>query len=115
MRTMWLVAAAAGVVATLVAGSASARPNYKDALAKAYSLKPESNVAKASCGACHNGPDKKIRNVYGQEIGKALGKPGGTDAEVTTAIKKVDPLKTADKKTTYGALIKADKLPAGGK
>ncbi len=92
---------------------ASARPGYLGAFNAVYEVKPDSTLGKAKCQVCHNGPDKKVRNAYGQALGKALGKENASTDEVTTAIKKVANEKSTDKKTTFGALIKADKLPGG--
>ena len=95
----------------MLPGVASARPPYAGAFTKAYDVKPDSNLAKAKCDLCHMGPDKKVRNIYGKDLEKALGKTGASPEEVTVALKKIEEMKAADKKTKYIELIKADKLP----
>lgn len=95
----------------LLPGMASARPPYGGAFTKAYEVKPESNLAKAKCDLCHSPTDKKVRNLYGKDLEKALGKTGASPEEVTVALKKIEEMKAADKKTKYIELIKADKLP----
>lgn len=100
-----------GTLALLLPGVAGARPVYKNAFAKLYSVKPDSNLGKAGCNVCHMGADKKVRNAYGKDLEKALGKTMATEDEATAAIKKIEEMKSADKKTKYVELIKADKLP----
>lgn len=95
----------------LLPGIASARPPYAAAFSKNYSVKPESNLAKAKCGLCHVAGDFKVRNPYGKDLEKALGKTNVSPDELTVALKKIEELKAADKKTKYVELIKADKLP----
>ena len=102
---------ALSVCSVLLPTLASARPGYLAAFTKVYSVKEDSTLGKAKCQICHQGADKKVRNAYGQALGKALGKENGSNDEITAAIKKVDKEKTG--KTTFGALIKEDKLPAG--
>lgn len=89
---------------------ANARPPYQQAFVTKYEVKPDSNLGKAKCGLCH-GEDKSVRNHYGQSLEKALGKAKATAEEATEAIKKIENLPSADKKTKYIELIKADKLP----
>jgi hypothetical protein len=85
---------------------ALARPNYKMVFTKAYEIKPESNLGKASCNACHAGTDKKVRNAYGMQLEKALGKEGATDDEFTAALKAVE---AKEVKFTILDVIKGDK------
>jgi hypothetical protein len=106
---------ALSVCSVLLPTLASARPGYLAAFTTVYEVKPDSNLGKAKCGVCHVGADKKVRNTYGQALGKALGKEMASNDEITAAIKKVDKEKSADKKTTFGTLIKEDKLPGAEK
>jgi hypothetical protein len=113
MRKFIIGAAVLGVAALLAPGVAQARPGYKTTFAQVYNVKPGSNLDKASCGVCHNGPDKTIRNQYGMDLAKALGKANASPQETTAALKKIENMPSADKKTKYVELIKEDKLPAG--
>lgn len=99
----------------LGAGSASARPAYRMAFMKAYEIKPTSTLGKAGCNICHMGADKKTRNAYGVELEKALGKVNASQDEAAAALKKIEDKTSADKKTKYIELIKADKLPGEAK
>ena len=76
-----------------------------------YSPKPDGNLAKAKCQICHMGQDKKVRNPYGADLAKALGKENANPDETAAALKKVEGDKPAGGKKTYGELIKADMLP----
>ncbi len=107
-----LALAAAALVALLPIG-ANARPPYKAAFAANYAVKPGGNLDRASCNICHMGTNKQIRNVYGIEVAKALGKANASPAEVTAALKKIENMLGPDKKTKFVDLIKADKLPGG--
>jgi len=102
----------AGVCLGVIPGVAGARPNYKPVFIKTYDLKPESALAKASCGACHMGADKKVRNTYGKELEKVMGKPALSDAEFAAALKKVE---EKEVKVKIIDLIKADKSPGDAK
>jgi hypothetical protein len=112
MRKVMVAAALFGAFAVMAPGVALARPGYKTAFLKNYEVKPGANLEKASCGVCHAGPDKKLRNFYGFEVLKVLGKAEATDAELVAAVKKVENNLSADKKTKFIELIKADKVPA---
>lgn len=101
-----------GAVAALLPTAASARPPYAMAFLKNYDIKADSTLGKAGCATCHMGADKKVRNPYGADMAKALGKEKATPEEATAAIKKIEGMKSPDKKTTYLERIKADKLPA---
>ena len=97
----------------LLPAIAVARPQYKDAFIAVYKVKPDSTLGKAQCGICHAGPDKKVRNAYGMELAKALGASNVQGQAIAAALAKIEKLPSADKKTAYVVLIKADKLPAG--
>jgi len=100
-----------GVCAVLIPGVASARPAYRMAFLKNYDIKADSAIAKAQCGLCHVGQDKKNRNAYGKDLAKALGKEMASPEEAVAAFKKVEGMKSPDKAHTYLELIKMDKLP----
>jgi cytochrome c2 len=100
----------AGVCIAVLPQMATARPDYNGSFLKKYEIKPESNIGKAKCGVCH-GAQKTERNVYGQALEKALGKPKASGDEATEALKKIENMPSADKKTKFLELIKADKLP----
>jgi hypothetical protein len=111
MRNLVIGVLAAGACVAMLPKMASARPPYQAAFYTAYNVKPESKLAMAKCQLCHMGDDKTVRNVYGMALGKALGKPKATPEEVTAAAKKIENELSADKKTKFIDLIKADKLP----
>lgn len=102
-----------GVCSILLPSIAIARPQYNQAFIALYSVKADSNLGKAKCQICHVGQDKKVRNAYGMALAQAIGKQNATQQEATDALKKVEKMLSADKKTPYVVLIKADKLPAG--
>jgi len=102
---------ALGALATMLPGIAQARPPYQAAFKKQYELKAGGALDKAGCNVCHQGSDKKTRNVYGKDLEKALGKTGASQDEAAAAVKKIETNLSADKKTKYVDLIKADKLP----
>jgi hypothetical protein len=97
--------------AALLPGVASARPQYSMSFIKAYDIKADTPLGKAGCNICHTGADKKMRNAYGKDMEKALGKTNATQEEATAAIKKIEGTVSGDKKTKYGDLIKAGKMP----
>ena len=92
---------------------ASARPAYRIALLKEYSVRADSPIARAECGVCHASADRKVRNLYGKEIEKALGKTNAAPAEAAAAIRKAAEKSGADGKTTFGAKLRSGELPAG--
>lgn len=105
---------ALGTTLALLPIAASARPTYPPVFKEVYKPKAGGTLDKAGCGICHIADKPKTeRNPYGAEIAKALKAPNATPADLTVALKKVEKMKTADKKTTYGDLIKMDKLPGG--
>lgn len=106
---------ALGACAMLFPSAAGARPAYLAAFQKTYKVKPGGNLEKAGCNICHMGQDKKVRNPYGKDVEKALGKSNATPDEAGAAIKKIEKMVGGDKKTKYVDLIKADKLPGDAK
>jgi mono/diheme cytochrome c family protein len=107
------------------ASPALAVKEFKDAF-KAKYIKPDSTAAnevalaealgRASCAVCHVGENKKMRNDYGQQVGKLVGKRDKKDmAKIQAALDAVAKLKSnpADPASpTYGEKIAAGKLPA---
>lgn len=100
------VSLAVALLGAALPGIALARPNYKNVFTKTYEIKPDSALGKASCGACHAGADKKVRNAFGKELEKALGKAGASDDEFAAALKAVE---MKEVKFTILDVIKADK------
>lgn len=103
----------AGGVAGLAIGFGStveARPNYKKVFDTTYEKVAKDN--KTNCNVCHDGDDKKVRNNYGQAIGKVIAKGEKDEAKVKEALTKVEPEKSAVKDKTFGDLLKDGKLPA---
>lgn len=111
MRRVTMLMAALTLGALLAPTVAQARPPYQNSFRQTYQVKPESTLAKAGCDLCHAGANKSVRNPYGADLGKALGKPNASPEEVVAALKKIENNLGADKKTKYVDLIKADKLP----
>ncbi|MCG8451140.1 MAG: hypothetical protein MI725_16350 [Pirellulales bacterium] len=75
-------------------------------------------VLEAKCHLCHQGKKRKNHNPYGDELAKLLDKKKDkkNPEKIVQALEKVAKLPTnpKDKKSpTYGALIKAGKLPGG--
>ena len=106
-----------GACATLFAGAASARPGYRMAFMKSYEVKAGSNLDKAQCNLCHvQGQAKSVRNLYGEQMTKAMGdKKNVSVDEAAAALKKIEPEVSGDKKTKNIDLIKADKNPGDSK
>lgn len=111
MRKLVIGVLAAGACLTMMPRQASARPPYQQAFWTNYNVKQDSKLGMAKCQLCHMGDNKAVRNPYGAALAKALGKEKATPEEVTAALKKVENEVSADKKTKYIDLIKADKLP----
>ncbi|MEK6236337.1 MAG: hypothetical protein N2C14_16645 [Planctomycetales bacterium] len=64
------------------------------------------------CKVCH-GAKKKMRNAYGEAVGKALGAKKVKDtAKISEALKKAAEAKSGVEGKTFGDLLKAGKLPA---
>lgn len=115
MRRIVTGALVLGACTFLIPGIAGARPQYAQAFIKEHDIKADTPLGKAGCNICHSGADKKMRNAFGKEVEKALGgKTNVSPADFTTALKKAEAAVSADKKTKYGDLIKAGKLPGGG-
>lgn len=95
------------VVVALTTSPAEARPQYKTAFDNAYKGKLE----KVDCKICHPKESKKIRNEYGQAVGKALGKANTKDvAKIKSALKKVEKESSSNGKT-WGELIESGTSP----
>jgi hypothetical protein len=93
---------------------ASARPQYSKAFFETY---PDNKAAaalegNAKCSVCHPGANKKMRNDYGESLGKLLGaKNEKNDMNVKAALKKNEAEKSSVPGKTFGDLLKAGGLP----
>ena len=90
------------------------KPNSKDPKDVAFAQACE----QAKCTICHEGLNKKKRNVYGQELAKLLKRDAEKEnkPKIRSALDKVAALKANPKdpkSPTFGDLIKAGKLPGG--
>ena len=104
----------AGACVTLLPAIALARPQYMGAFNATYKPKAGGALAGAKCSVCHvAGKPKSERNPYGKALEKALGKENATPEEATAGLKKIEKDKAEGSKTSFGDLIKADKLPGG--
>lgn len=124
MRYVCLFVAAVGIVAGPLPRPAAAVMQFYKAFVAEY-VDSHPNPAydrlvtrEAKCLVCHQGRNRKHRNVYGQQLDKLLDKK--TDAKNTekiiAALKKVadmpaDPRDPAGE--SFGQRIAAGKLPAG--
>jgi hypothetical protein len=115
-------------VVALIAMSASpalAVKEFRDAFKSKY-VKPDSTAAndvalaaavdQTSCGICHVGENKKIRNDYGKQLAKLISKKDKKNKDkIFKAMDKVAQMKSkpADPKSpTFGDKIANGKLPA---
>jgi len=125
MRYRYLLIVASLLIAITVARPASAILPFYNGLKNDYLDKlddkkfaEEVNKASNRCFMCHQGKNRKNRNVMGEEVAKLLDKKkDAKDAEkISASIKKVlemhvDP--KDDKSETYLDRLKASKWPAG--
>jgi len=107
------------------ASPALAVKEFKDAFQAKY-INPESTAAndvalasaftKASCGVCHVGENKKIRNDYGKQLAKLVSKKDKKDAtkiqEALDAVAKLKSKPSDPASPTFGEKIAGGKLPA---
>lgn len=107
------------------ASPAMAVKEFKDAFQAKY-VKSDSSSAndvalakafdKASCGVCHAGENKKIRNDYGKEVAKLVSKRDKKNkTKIQAALETVAKLKSNPSDTaspTFGEKIARGKLPA---
>ena len=117
MKTLLTCSGVAAVFAflALVSPSVDARPQYNKEFLKKY---PKVVAAKkAKCNVCHRkkkaGEKGKPRNDYGLAIAKSLPKKNcKVAAKIVEALTKTEkvPVKKGSKET-YGARLKAGKLP----
>ncbi len=72
---------------------------------------------KAKCNICHEGKNKKNRNVYGKQLARLLTEDDKENkAKIQESLEKVSAMKSKADDTsapTFGELIKAGKLPCG--
>jgi len=89
---------------------AEARPKFNATFPEVYP-KLKDAQAKVKCGLCHEGETKKVRNEYGQAVGKGMSKKNESDVEVIkAAFKKAEAAKSKSGKT-FGEMIEAGELP----
>lgn len=99
---------AVGFFVSFATPRVEARPQYKVAFSKKYG----DTIKKVDCKICHPKESKKVRNDYGDALGKALGKPNTKDADKID--KALDTVAKKDSKVegkTYGDLIADGKNP----
>lgn len=112
--TLFTVAALLAGAIVFSSSTVEARPKYRTEFQKNYDQVAANN--KITCFACHGKDaqgkmDKEKRNVYGQALGKAIGKKNETDAAaIKAAFTKIESEKGPDGKT-FGELLKSGKLP----
>lgn len=111
MKKFSVLAVLCAVATLLVAAprQADARPQYLKGFTDKYEI---AEAMELKCGVCHGekGANKKVVSDYGKALGKALGAKNVKSAEdITAALEKIESEKSGD--TTYGALLKAGKLP----
>lgn len=89
-----------------------ARPEYNKEFWVHYAKQINAHAG-VKCVACHEGTDKKNRNIYGKAVKDALGESGVKDpAKIKAAFDKVAKEKSAIDGKTFGDLINDGKLPA---
>ncbi len=91
--------------------SADARPKYfaefKDKYAKVEGLSEQ------KCNVCHEGKDKKDKNVYGNAFGATLNAKNAKDSEeIQKALAGTEAKPSQVSGKTFGDLLKSNKLPA---
>lgn len=128
-KTLSLVLVVAFATGTMLACLAPAKADktFRDEFIAKY-VKADSSDSKekafaeacdkAKCTICHEGPNKKNRNVYGQALAKLLKRDTDTEnkEKIQAALNKVAAMKSNSKdpkSPTFGDLIKAGKLPGG--
>lgn len=90
--------------------AAQARPQYLKAFLAKYPNVKEAATVK--CGVCHPETDKKIRNEYGQAVGKGVGEKNQKDEEtIDKALSGAEKEKSPAEGKTFGDLLKDGKLP----
>jgi cytochrome c553 len=110
-RPLALLLAASCVAISMLASLAEARPLYLKGFVEKYP-KVEKQARAAKCAICHV-PDEqnKVRNDYGQAVGKALPmpnakKPAQIDQALDDAAKAKNPAGVP-----FGKVIEMGKLP----
>jgi hypothetical protein len=90
--------------------SAEARPQYLKAFLAKYPAVKEAATVK--CGVCHPETDKKIRNEYGNAVGKGVGEKNQKDeGKIDGALAGAEKEKSGTDGKTFGDLLKDGKLP----
>jgi cytochrome c5 len=112
-------------LSALIAEPAHAVPEFKKAFEATYvgdgktdaQKKLGETVKTVKCDVCHGKdaagkPSKKVRNEYGQALGKIVTKKDKKDtAKIEKALKTIESEKSSDGKT-FGAKLAAGELPA---
>jgi len=109
MRKLIAVAVAGLILASAFTGGANARPAYKTEFEGKYEKVKENN--KIDCGVCHPKMDKKVRNNYGEALGKVIAKNEKDKEKIREAMGKVEKEKSATEGKTFGDLLGEGKLP----
>jgi nitrate/TMAO reductase-like tetraheme cytochrome c subunit len=116
-----VIVVAAMALIGFTAKPAVALKEFKEAFEAKY-VKPDSTEAndvalaeafkKVTCGTCHNGKTKKVRNEYGKELNKIITKADKNDkTKIQDAMDTVAKLKSSSG-DTFGDKISGGKLPA---
>lgn len=111
----------------LAAVPAWAVPAFNEAFKKAYvkeGMPLEAKVAEVKCNVCHMGKEKKMKNEFGNAVGKYLKKADFTgeekkyepkspeaDKALADGLEKAAAEKSSNGKT-FGELLKSGELPA---
>jgi hypothetical protein len=127
MKKSGLAPSVVGLVCVLVVAigalSASARPQYNTQFKDKYidpnskdpaKVKLEKAFATAKCGVCHEGKDKKVRNAYGKDLEKILGKNEKAKDKIDKALDEVGEMKSDasnPNSKTYAERLKEGLLP----
>lgn len=114
MKKSILAIVAVAVAMTFGSSLVQARPNFPPVVAEAH---PDYKIATDKdqrCNICHvQGEEKKVRNAFGAEMGKALGEKSVKDAaKIKAALTTAEGKPSAEAGKTFGDLIKAGQLPA---
>jgi hypothetical protein len=109
----------------MTASPASAVKEFRDAFKSKY-VKPDSTAAndvalaaavdQTSCGICHVGENRKIRNDYGKQLAKIISKKDKKNKDkiykAMDTVAKMKSKPTDPKSPTFGDKIAKGKLPA---
>ena len=114
MRTMICAAVASLMLVAALSSGVDARPAYKSAFDKKY---PDvTKTKKTSCAVCHPVKSKKVRNDYGDALGKVVAKNEKDKEKIAEALGKIEKEKSKSedegkKGKTFGEILKDGKWP----